>query len=181
MKKTWLLKILATFDYHSLTGLFESVAPSFRYNLTKPLLKLSFVIPSLSAMLSGFFPAVEATLGISGAAFIAMIAAFFVELISGLVSSHIRKEQFSSLKLSRFSLKVCIYLVIIAVPYHWGQSFQVRDKAFMAGVFDWLQSFLIAQIAFENIISILENLAVINGKDKTAWINKLKDKLTSII
>jgi hypothetical protein len=181
MKKTWLLKMLATFNYHSLAGLFESVAPSFRYNITKPILMLSITLPSLSSILSAFFPAIEATLGISGASFIAMIIAFVVELISGLFAANIRKEQFSSLKLSRFSLKVCIYLVIIAVPYHWGQSFAARDKVFMAGVFDWLQSFLIAQIAFENIVSILENLSVINGNDKTAWINKLKEKLSSIV
>jgi hypothetical protein len=181
MKRNWVLQMLATFDYHSVSSLFESIAPSFRYSITKPLLIASATYPSLASVLVSYFPAVDAVLGISGGAFIAMMAAFFVELLSGLVASHTRKEQFSSLKLSRFTLKVCIYLVIIAVPYHWAQSFKAHDRDFMAGAFSWLQSFLIAQIAFENIVSILENLAVVSGDDKTAWINKIKDKLAAIL
>ncbi|QEM13475.1 phage holin family protein [Mucilaginibacter rubeus] len=180
MKKGWFVQMLATYDYHGLINFFESLAPSVRYSLTKPLLVLSVLYPGITAFTAMFFPAVEATLGISGPAFIAMSAAFIMELASGLAASHISKQQFSSLRLSRFTFKVFIYLVIIAVPYHWQENFLARHKEFMAAVFDWLQSVLIVQIAFENIISILENLAVITGKDKTAWINKIKDKLTSL-
>lgn len=172
--------MLATYDYHRVSDFFESIAPSFRYGVTRPILFLTVLYPSLSVILSAFFPTVNNALGIDGGAFIGLVLAFVVELVSGIIASHIRGEQFSSLKLSRFGLKVFIYLVLIAVPYHWYLNFDARHKVIMAVVFDWLHSFLIAQIVFENIISILENMAVICGNDKTAWINKIKNRLTTL-
>lgn len=176
----WFLRILATYNYHRVSGFIESVVPSLKYQLTKPIVALSITYPGAAALLGMFFPAVDATLGIDGGAFLVLMVAFVTELVTGIVASHIRKEQFSSLKLSRFTLKVCIYLVIIAIPYHWQESFTSHHKEIMAASFGWLQNFLIVQIVFENLVSILENMAVIYGNDKTAWINKIRDKLTSM-
>ena len=180
MKKGWFVSMLATYDYHGFSSFFESLAPSFRYGLTKLMLPFSLVIyPSLATFIAMLFPAVESAMGISGPAFIAMLLAFAVELTSGLMASHISKQQFSSLRLSRFTFKVFIYLVIIAVPHHWAQNFSARHEDVMAAIFDWTQCAFIIQIAFENFVSILENLGVITGKPKTELINKIKDKLTS--
>jgi hypothetical protein len=179
MKRSWFLSLLASFDYHSAGSFIESLLPSLRYGITKPLLILSFAYPGLAGLLAMFFPAVEASLGISGPVFITMIIAFVVELTSGLMASHISKQQFSSLRLSRFTFKVFIYLVIIAIPYQWANDFTAKHDYFMAVVFSWTQSLIIVQVVFENVVSILENLGVITGKPKTELINKIKDKLTS--
>jgi hypothetical protein len=179
MKKSWFLKMLATFDYHGLNSFYESLAPSFRYCITKPLLAISLVYPGFAALVACFFPSVEAVLGISGAAFITMIIAFAAELTSGLMASYISGKKFTSFRLSRFTFKVCIYLIIIAIPHHWSQNFKAKHMAVVAAAFDWLQSALIMQVAFENIVSILENMAVITGKDKTELIDKIKSKVTS--
>jgi hypothetical protein len=177
MKKNWCLLMLGTFDYHSLTGFFESLAPSFRYAITKPLLLVSFAYPTFVAVVGLFFPGMDAAIGVQDGAFISLILGFVVELMTGITASHLRKEQFSSLKLSRFTLKIFVYLVIIAIPYQWKNDFKAHHNDVMAAAFDWLQNFLIAQIVFENIVSILENMAVICGNDKAAWINKIKEKL----
>lgn len=177
--KDWFYKMLASYDYDSFTNFFQSIAPSFKYCITRQLLFVSCTFPGL-AWLSAFIPQIPLALGIQTAALVSMLLAFVVELVSGIVASRIRKEPFSSFRLSRFTLKVFIYLVLIAIPYHWSQNYAAKGETVMAVCFDWLQNFLIIHIAQENIVSILENLAVIDGKDKTAWINKIKDKITSL-
>jgi hypothetical protein len=176
----WFTRILATYDYHRVTRFWESIAPTLKYDLTKPTVAISITYPPVAVGLAWFFPAVDSALGIAGGAFLMLMVAFFTELVSGIIASHMKGEQFSSLKLSRFTLKVFIYLVIIAIPYHWQQNFTEHNKDFMAGTFGWLQNFLIVQIVFENLVSILENMAVIYGNDKTAWINKIKEKLSKL-
>lgn len=176
--KDWAIKMLYSYDYHSAGGFFESLAPSSRYRMTTPLIMLSAAYPGFAMVLHAFFPTIEDTLGISGGAGITLLLAFATELITGIVASHLRKEQFSSLKLSRFTLKVFVYFVIIAIPYHWYCDFEEHKKFFMSAVFDWMQNFIIVQIALENLVSILENMGTISGKEKTHWINKIKDKLT---
>jgi len=173
--------MFATFDYHSYTSFFESCVPSLKYAITKPLLYLSLSYPALVAVINWLFPAIDATFGMDGGAFIALIIAFIAELISGIIASHIRGEQFSSLKLSRFTFKVFYYLVIIFVPYRFMVSFKAHDSWLMAVFFDWLHVFLIAQIVLENLVSILENMSVIYGNDKTTWINSIKNKLKNFI
>lgn len=118
---------------------------------------------------------VDKIFGLDNAGFIALLVVFVTELITGISAAVIRKESISSIKLSRFGLKVACYLVLIGVSYSLAQSFAGHNKAVASWVFDWLNVFLVVQIVLENIVSILENLAVISGKDKTAWINKIQD------
>lgn len=172
--KNYFLKLLATFDYSDAMEFFQSLAPSFKYKLTTATLFLSVTFPGLK-----FFPAIDRLFGLDGLAFGALLIVFITELISGIGAAHIKGEQLSSMKLSRFSFKVFYYLVLIFVPYVMGVSFKNHHSDIAAVIFDWLHTFLVVQIVLENIISILENIAVITGKDKTAWINKIQDFVTS--
>ena len=142
---------------------------------------LSLSYPALIAVINGIFPAIAAQFGMDGGAFIALIVAFITELVSGIVASHVRKDQFSSLKLSRFTFKVFYYFVIIFVPYQFKLDFEKNGHWLPMVFFDWLHVFLIMQIVLENIISILENMSVIYGNDKTTWINNIKNKLKNLI
>lgn len=132
-------------------------------------------------IISAAFVSVDKILGIDGAAFVALGLVFLLELITGIWAAHLRGETISSLKLSRFSLKVACYLVLISATYLMANSFKSHNKDVAAWGFDWLHVFLLAQIVLENIVSILENLACINGKEKSAWIKKIQDKFNSIL
>lgn len=166
----FLTKLLATFDYCSWLELLQSLAPSSKYKLT-----------IAGASLSLMFPFIDRVFGLDAYAFAMLLVVFFAELSSGLIAAHIRKEVFSSTKLSRFTFKVFYYLVLIALPYVMAQSFEHRGRSGTAVIFDWLHLFLLAQIILENVVSILENLAVISGKDKTHWISKIQNKLEGFI
>lgn len=131
-------------------------------------------------IISALWVGIDKGFGLDDSAFIALLVVFVTELISGITASRIRKETFSSMKLSRFSLKVACYLVLIGVTYSMYLSFQHHNDYLASVMFDWMHIFLTVQIVFENIISILENIAVISGKDKSAWIEKLKDKLNTV-
>ncbi|MCH7400121.1 phage holin family protein [Belliella sp. DSM 107340] len=160
------MKILKSFGYENWTQLGESLAPSFKYQLTIPTVTLS----GLTALVSRVF-------GLDAWSFGVLLIMFMVELRSGIRASKIRGEQFESMKLSRFSFKVFYYLVIIAVTHLMSFSYAMLDKPVASEIFSWMQIFLVIQIVHENIVSIAENISVISGKPKAHWINKLSDKV----
>lgn len=162
-------RLIATFGYESYGALGKSLAPSFKYDSIKV---FSLVLSSIAVTPVKF-------LGMSGFAFAALLIVMVTELVSGVMASRVRKEEFSSMKLSRFTFKVFQYLVIIAVTYLFSQSFEARGKELAATIFDWMHIFLVVQIVQENVVSILENGAVISGKPKTHWISKLTSKINS--
>jgi uncharacterized membrane protein len=162
-------RLLKTFDYHSLTEFRNSLAPSGKYGITTQLLIITFS-----------WTAVDKIFGLDQAGFLAMLVIFVTELVSGLWAASIKKETFSSVKLSRFSLKVACYLVLIGVSYSMYNSFKKHDEWLAAVSFNWLHIALVTHVVFENSISILENLAIINGRDKDAFVTKITDKLNSL-
>lgn len=131
-------------------------------------------------MISLLWGSISISFGLNNTAFAALLVVFVTELVSGITASVIRKEKISSLKLSRFAVKVTCYLVLIWVTYSFKESFEHSKDGCAAVLFDWMHIFLVVQIVFENIISILENVSVIGGKDKTALIQKITEKLNSI-
>lgn len=131
-------------------------------------------------MISLLWGSISISFGLNNTAFAALFVVFVTELVSGITAALVKREKLSSLKLSRFVVKATCYLVLIWVTYSFYTSFTVSKDDCAAVLFDWLHIFLVIQIVFENIISILENVAVIGGKDKTALIQKLTEKLNSI-
>lgn len=131
-------------------------------------------------VISSLWVVIDKGFGLDDTGFIALLVAFMTELVSGIMAAMISKEKFSSMKLSRFILKVTCYMALIFITYSMCQDFTHHHNDVAAWVFDWMHIFLIVQIVFENIISILENIAVISGKDKTHWIQKLTEKLNTL-
>lgn len=164
-----LLRLLKTFDYHSLTEFKASLAPSVKYDFT---IQCLFVTVS--------WVSIDKIFGLDQAGFIALLVIFLTELISGIWAARVRGEHLSSVKLSRFSLKVACYLVMIGVSYSLYGSFKTHDKMVAAWAFDWLHIALVTQVGFENTISILENISTINGKEKEAIVIKITEKLNSL-
>ena len=143
--------------------------PSLKYNLTV----LGVGVSAISGIIQTVF-------GLDWQAFAALLGVLVWELVSGIVASRIKGEPFSSSRLSRFGFKTAQYLILMAVPYLISVSLRASGKTLAAEVLEWLYLFFVVQIVFENVISILENHAVITGKDKTHWINKIQDKLNNL-
>ena len=163
-------RILSTYGWSSLGAFALSLMPSPKYGMHKALLMMSICwVPF------------DKIFGLDGMALLALALLFATELVTGIWAAVVRKEQISSIKLSRFGLKVACYLVLIGVSHLLSVSYQTHDKAVPAWVFDWLNVFLVVHISLENFISVLENLAQINGKEKAAWIEKIQEKFNSII
>jgi len=166
---TYASKLLKTFDFHSLGEFLLSLAPSFKYGINTYVMGLAMIwVP------------VDKWFGLDDTAFAGLLGVFLTEVLSGIVASRIRKETFSSMKLSRFGVKAACYMVLIFTSHSMYMSFKHHDDDTAAVAFDWLHIFLVVHIVFENIISVLENIAVISGKDKSAWIKKAKEKLDAI-
>ncbi|QTE36022.1 phage holin family protein [Mucilaginibacter gossypii] len=162
-------RLLKTFDYHSLTEFMHSLAPSNRYGFTAQLMIITVT-----------WTAVDKVFGLDQAGFIALLVIFMTELISGIWAARVRKEPISSIKLSRFSLKVACYLVMIGVSYSLYQSFKGHNEEVAGWAFNWLHIVLVTQVGFENTISILENIATINGREKDAIVTRITNKFNSL-
>lgn len=169
MKESF-LRLLKDYDYHSGREFILSLFPSAKYNLS-----------AITAIATSAAAIVELIFGITWLAFLALLIILLVELISGIYTSQIRKEPFQSKRLKRFGFRVFCYLCLIGVPFIFADSYRSKGKTIIAGTFDWLHISLVLQIVFENIVSVLENVATIDGKDKTYLINKIKDKITSLL
>jgi F0F1-type ATP synthase assembly protein I len=168
--RTYFLKLLKTFDYHDYTEWFVSLAPSIKY-------KMVFITLTFSSVTSG----IDMVFGLDWLAFAGFFIIMLTELVTGIKASMIRKEQFSSMRLSRFGFKVFYYLVLMAIPYVFAQSYHKHGDDLASFFFQWLHVFLTVHIVLENIISILENGAVINGGDKSEWIEAIKLKLSNLM
>lgn len=163
-------KLLQSFDYQNWFDLGASLMPSVKYNLTVMAFTLSFVMPP-----------VERVFGLDGLAVGGLLIVFVAEITSGVIASKIKGDPFSSVRLGRFTFKVFFYIVLICVPYLMAESFRAKGKELATVMFDWLHLFMLAQIIIENMISILENVAIIGGKDKTHWIKKIQDKVNGLL
>lgn len=168
--KGFLLKLLRSFEYDNLSHLASSLMPSTKYHLT-----------ALCTSMSAMGVLVNRLFGLDALAFGALLVVMVTELTSGVMAAFVRKEAFSSTKLTRFLFKMFYYLVLISVPYLMAQSFFSSGKELPAVIFDWMHVFLVVQIVLENMVSILENVSVISGKPKTHWINKIQEKVGGLL
>lgn len=172
--KQFFTKILAGFEFTGFDDFATSLIPSFKYGLMAMIMTFSIPIAAVEYYSSYVF-------GLNLPAVVALIIVMIVELLSGLHASKVSGQKFSSSRFSRFTVKTACYLVLISVPYLFKMSYEQSGNGFAAGAFDWLHVFLTVQIVAEHVLSILENLAIIQGKPKTYWIDKIKSKLDSLL
>lgn len=164
-------KILQTFAYNGWPDLVSSLMPSTKYEWLTPF-SLSF---------SSLIVLIQVIFGFDALAFIALLVVMLAEISSGIIASRYRKEPFSSMKLSRFTFKVTYYLILIFVTNSMASSFKGPGQGLASTIFHWMHIFLTVQIVLENIVSILENVSVISGKDKTHWISKIQSKIENFL
>lgn len=158
-----LYNILDGYGYESGSQFIESLAPSLKYNLTV----LMFSWSLISAYVEQYF-------GISIAGLIAFVIIMPVELISGIQAS---RESFSSKRFSRFLFKLSYYLVLIYVTHIMALHYKSSGNSIVGGMFQWVNNVIVVHIVVENVISIMENIAAIEGKPKGTYISLIKNKL----
>lgn len=163
-------KILRSFEFDGWSGLISSLMPSVKYNS----------ITTLTLMSSSVAVVVNLLFGLEHFAFIALLISMVAELTSGVIASYYRKDKFDSTKFSRFLFKAVYYLILIYITNNMAQGFKMQgyDSAFTA--FHWIHLFITIQIVAENLVSIIENVSVISGNDKTHWIVKIQSKINEL-
>lgn len=162
-------RLLKTFEFEGWPELAGSLFPSVKYSLT---------IATIS--ISAFSVMTYKIIGLDVLASIAFVTVMFCEVFTGFWASKKLKINTSSVKMSRFSLKMACYFVVLFVCNSFAESFKAKDSNVGYWFFDWLHVYLAIHIATENIISIIENWAIIEGKEKTYWIVKIQDKLNNL-
>ncbi len=160
-------RFLSTYGWASNRDFLLSLFPSVKYGTMGG--SISF------AAVSAFF---VQYLGISPALIPALVIILATELWTGVRASRKRKEPFESNKFSRFVLKLCVWMVLFYTAHSFmneyrGQETLVQILAFT--FFEVLKVFLMSLFLVENVTSILENLAVLDGKPKDTYVEKTKD------
>ncbi|MDO9554532.1 phage holin family protein [Rhodonellum sp.] len=166
----YFLTVLHGFGYKSVGALTDSLAPSLKYS--------NITVTAITV--SGMGATIIRVFGMDSVAFLVLLLIFICELVSGLMRANFVKEEITSARLSRFSFKVFYYLLLIAISYLLSQSFFGRGKDTAAIIFDWMHLFFVVQIVLENVVSISENMAVLEGKPKSHWITALQEKINGI-
>lgn len=165
-----LTKIFLGYGWSNSTDFLLSIFPSAKYHLTLGVIIFSGVIGSL-----------ELLLGLSHATMVAFAVLAFTELFSGLYASlAIRKEKLESGKMGRFTFKLAMLMIVIYVINTFKIQFQ-ESSVILHGLFDWMYAGVFAYTALEYLVSVLENIAVISGKESSALIMAIKEKLNNLL
>ncbi|HQW47064.1 MAG TPA: phage holin family protein [Chitinophagaceae bacterium] len=127
---------------------------------------------------TGISAVIEQLFGMNVIGFIAFVLVMPTEVISGVKASG---ESFSSKRFSRFLFKLFYYMVLIFVSHAMADSYKAHDKVVIAALFEWVNTVLVIHITSENIISILENVATIEGKEKSFYINLIRKRFKSFV
>lgn len=144
-----------------------SLFPSAKYGMIGGSVSLS----AISALFVHY-------LGISPALIPAIVIIIVTEIWTGIRASAKQGKAFESFKFSRCVIKIAIWFVL----FHCAQSFRnefespstfVEQLGFL--FFDVLKLLFMILFVIENTTSIMENEAVLDEKDKSAYIEYVKE------
>ena len=146
-----------SYGYDSVAALMSSVFPSTKY-----------VSIGQSVALSSVWGVICSVLGIWPILALAMIFVMVIELVSGVTASHKRMEHFESSKFSRF--------VSCQMFSYFAAQYGHNTLQWMVGAwfFDVLTVILMMAFVVEHTTSILENMACIDGREKSYYIDVVK-------
>lgn len=161
-------KYLSTYGYESISDFLLSVAPSFKYGLQVPAISLSAVAAFVTQWL-----------GLSPFLAVAMLVAIATEMRTGIRASRRQGIPFESFRFSRCIIKLGIWLAIIYIVHAFYKECLMQEEFIYhtigAFFFSVVKFFVMTWFCVEHLTSILENLAVIDGKPKDELINKVSD------
>ena len=166
-------KLIQSFDYAGLGEFGQSIMPSIKYGATG-------MLGILSAIIATGVTFIETKLGIGDAAFVALSAVMLFDLISGITASKVKGDRITGIRWSHFALKAGLWFIVIYVTHVVADDFRSREMPAVASIIDWIHTALILNIFFEYLLSVLENISIIGGKDNSTLIEKIREKIKNL-
>jgi len=167
--------IVTNFGFNDLTDFSNSLV-----HKTCPFSSKSILLTMLP--IAGISSVVETIFGLQGITVLAFVVLVTLELVTGLIASRSRGEAIVSKKFSRFGLKVFVWLSLLFVLNALKKEY--HDEGLFDGMasvlFTWLHGTLFIYINLEYLISVLENLGIITGKDNDGIIKMIKKKFKGL-
>lgn len=165
--KTYFVKFLAAYDYNSFEDFFLSLFPSCKYHLQYAVLSIS----AISGLVNYIF-------GITPFLAFAMFVAIIAEIWTGINASRKLGKAFESFRFSRCMIKIAIWLTVLFIINAFKKEFETSTNWIDIAAFLFFKFVFVASLtAFmvEYVTSILENVSVLKGKEKTALIEAIQD------
>lgn len=163
--KNYFIKFLAVYDWNSFEELFLSIFPSYKYQLHGAALTISV----LSGLINSLF-------GVTPALAFAMFIAIIIEVWTGIKASKRNGIDFESFRFSRCVIKIAIWLAILYIIHTFQREFENSTNWIDLAAYGFFKfTFIVCLTGFlvEYVTSILENVSVLKGKEKTAIINAI--------
>lgn len=170
----WINHLLLSYGFASGREFLLSIFPSFKYGTSSISIPISFV-----------FGLVSTWLGISPCIVLVMFAAVLVETVTGIRASKKQGEPFESFKFSRCVIKVALWVFLFFMFHQFALDAEAKAGhwvwALSGFLFDVLHATTMVYFVVEYGTSILENLAVLDGKPKESLIIAITDSFKSIV
>lgn len=166
-------RFFCTYGFDGVKGFALSLFPSFKYG--NQTFAISF---------STIFAVIGQWLGVSPAIVLVMFLAVVVETFTGIRASKKRGIDFESFRFSRCVIKVFIWVFLFFMFHSFAQDLDAKAGwVFLLGsvFFQVLHLATMVYFCIEYTTSILENLAVLDGKPKATFINAIGSLFTSLI
>lgn len=156
-------RFLCTYGFAGIKGFLLSLFPSFKYEMAGHTITASAILGFISNLL-GFSPFIVPI----------MFFAVLIETWSGIKASIKQGEPFESIKFSRCVIKVFIWVSLFFMFNCFALDMQTHEGSWVhqAGsyIFELLHVATMVYFVIEYATSILENLAVLDGKPKEALV-----------
>ncbi|MBQ9641528.1 MAG: phage holin family protein [Bacteroidaceae bacterium] len=168
-----LKRFLGSYGFGDMRCFCLSLFPSFKYGTQTASLTASAVLGAVSEFL-----------GLTPALVVVMFVAVLVETLTGTRASLKRGEPFESWKFSRCVLKVMVWVFLLFMFHRFSRELCVRDGwVFVCGgvLFQVIQVMTMVYFCIEYATSIMENLAMLDGKPKTVYVERLKDVFVGFV
>jgi len=160
-----MIRIISAYGFDSFKSLALSLFPSFKYGSQTPAITIS-ATTAVVAQVLGFSPLIVAV----------MLVAVVVETYTGITASRKKGEHFESWKFSRCIFKLGVWVALFFIMHSFALemgNFDGIPYRVAEWVFNAFHILLMVYFCIENATSILENLAVIDGKPKTEYIEAM--------
>lgn len=171
--KIFFSRFLAAYDWHSFEEFVLSIFPSYKYQLHGAVLAISFISGSVNYLF-----------GVTPALAMAMFVAIVVEVWTGIRASRRQGKSFESFRFSRCIIKIAIWLAILYIIHAFKREFQDSTNLIDIAAYGFFSFVFVAALtAFlvEYVTSILENVSVLKGMEKTALIDAIKGGWTNLL
>lgn len=138
----------------------------------------------LTVPFAGISALAETYFGLQSITILSFVLLVTLELITGLTASKVQGRRIESKKFGRFGLKVFVWISLIFILNSLKMEYRGHEDTLGGiayGLLNWLHGTLFIYICIEYLISVLENMGAISGRDNKGIIDSIKDKLKSFM